>query len=114
MSAFIPTDLVELWRSLPGVVDEYGDSVDTDTPIVTGIPAHITPTRYRTWDPVTAQVTVHNRYKIRLRPPAGYTVTESDRIHSTTTGRVYTVHEVGEKRSPLQAADLTLVCDIIR
>lgn len=86
--------------------DGYGDEVDTDTPVRTGVPASLIEQtrRVTTRDDPTPRII---RYTVG-RVTAGTDVTDQDRIRDERTGAVYIVDAVSSMNTAALAADLRL------
>lgn len=86
--------------------DGFGDEVDTDTAVATGIPASLAEQtrRVMTRDDPTPRVI---RYSV-ARVTAGTDVTDQDRVRDERTGAVYIVDAVSSMNSAAVAADLRL------
>lgn len=87
-------------------VDVFGDEIDTDTPVATGIPASIVEQtrRVTTRDDPTPRIV---RYAVG-RVTAGTDITDQDRLRDESTGAVYIVDAVSQMTSAAVAADLRL------
>ncbi|MFF4346806.1 hypothetical protein [Streptomyces sp. NPDC001530] len=86
--------------------DGYGDEVDTDTPVHTGIPVSLVEQtrRVTTRDDPTPRVV---RYTVG-RVTAGTDITDQDRLRDERTGDIYIVDAVSAMNSAAVAADLRL------
>lgn len=86
--------------------DGYGDEIDTDTPVRTGIPASLIEQtrRVTTRDDPTPRIV---RYAVG-RVTAGADITDQDRVRDERTGAVYIVDAVSSMNSAAVAADLRL------
>jgi len=84
----------------------WGDEVDADTPVRTGIPASLVEQtrRVTTRDDPTPRIV---RYAVG-RVTAGIDVTDQDRIRDERTGATYIVEAVSAMNSAAVAADLRL------
>jgi hypothetical protein len=84
----------------------WGDEVDTDTPVHTGIAASLVEQNRRvtTRDDPTPRIV---RYAVG-RVTAGTDVTDQDRIRDERTGATYIVEAVSSMNSAAVAADLRL------
>lgn len=86
--------------------DPYGDVMDSDTPIVTGLPISIIEQRRKVFtadnpDPRTV------RY-ITGRVGSGTDIRVNDRLKDERTGYVYAVDEIGDPMNPVIATDIQL------
>ncbi len=86
--------------------DVYSDEQDTDTPILTGIPASLTEQsrRVTTRDNPTPRIV---RYAV-ARVAAGTDIRDQDRVRDERTGAVYIVDAPSSMANPAMAADLRL------
>jgi hypothetical protein len=86
--------------------DGYGDEVDTDKIVATGIPASLVEQtrRVTTRDDPTPRIV---RYAVG-RVTAGTDITDQDRIRDDRTGDTYIVDAVSTMNSAAVAADLRL------
>lgn len=86
--------------------DAFGDEVDSNTAVATGIPASLTEQtrRVTTRDDPTPRVI---RYSV-ARVTAGTDITDQDRVMDERTGAVYIVDAVSSMNSAAVAADLRL------
>lgn len=86
--------------------DAFGDEVDSNTAVATGIPASLTEQtrRVTTRDDPTPRVI---RYSV-ARVTAGTDITDQDRVMDERTGSVYIVDAVSSMNSAAVAADLRL------
>lgn len=78
MTAFIATTRVDLRRTTTPDVDAWGEPVDADTTVATGLPAAISEDRQRSYLASGQREGVVDYYTIRLRP--GVDVREGDRL----------------------------------
>lgn len=86
--------------------DGYGDEVDTDTIVATGIPASLVEQtrRVTSRDDPTPRIV---RYAVG-RVTAGTDITDQDRLRDERTGDTYIVDAVSSMNSAAIAADLRL------
>ncbi|MFI2761396.1 hypothetical protein ACH5A3_21380 [Streptomyces echinatus] len=86
--------------------DAYGDEVDTDTPVASGIPAALTEQsrRVTTRDDPTPRIV---RYAV-ARVAVGTDVTDQDRVRDERTGAIYSIDAVSSMANPAAVADLRL------
>lgn len=84
----------------------FGDEIDTDTPVYTGIPASLVEQtrRVTTRDNPTPRIV---RYAVG-RVTAGTDVTDQDRVKDERTNEVYIVEAVSSMNSAAVSADLRL------
>jgi len=84
----------------------WGDEIDTDTAVHTGIPASLIEQtrRVTTRDDPTPRIV---RYAVG-RVTAGTDITDQDRIRDERTGAIYIVEAVSAMNSAAVAADLRL------
>lgn len=86
--------------------DAFGDEVDTDTAVHTGIPASLVEQtrRVTTRDDPTPRIV---RYAI-ARVGAGTDVTDQDRVRDERTGAVYIIEATSSMANAALTADLRL------
>lgn len=87
-------------------VDAYGDEVDIDTPVASGIPASLTEQsrRVTTRDDPTPRIV---RYTV-ARVAAGTDIQDLDRVRDERTGAVYIVDAVSSMANPAVTPDIRL------
>jgi hypothetical protein len=104
MPVAIATTTIAILRGTS--TNAWGDEIDTDTPIYTGIPAALTEQsrRVTTRDDPTPRIV---RYAV-ARVAAGTDVTDQDRVRDERTGAVYIVDTVSSMANPALTADLRL------
>lgn len=104
MTAFIPTCLVSVLRG--EAADTYGDTIDTDTPIATGVPASIIEAGQDIGQPAESRTTRVRVFTGRVRPEVD--VREGDRLRDETALTIYLVEGVSQPASPFGQADRRL------
>ncbi|GAA4082702.1 head-tail adaptor protein [Actinomadura miaoliensis] len=103
-SGFTPTTTVSILRTDPddpNAVDEYGDPLDTDTPIATGLPASIIQQAVRQFLPSENRLTIIQTHTGRLRGDVD--VKPTDRIRDERTGTLYTIEGLVQPQAPFGA-----------
>lgn len=103
MQAF-PTTTVSILRGT--IITLAGDTVDSLTPVYTGIPASVME-RNRTGNDTLTQEPRVFRYTV-CRLPAGTDVTDQDLILDETSGKRYAISSVSTLNSPVHTPDLRL------
>jgi hypothetical protein len=99
-----PTTRVDVLRGT--AEDDFGDTVDTDTVVMTDIPASIIERTQRVHEPKDGQDRIVNIAKGRL--PRGTGVLKGDRLRDRTTGVIYVVDNVYEQANPFWRQDQSL------
>ncbi|GAA3230705.1 hypothetical protein GCM10017691_23900 [Pseudonocardia petroleophila] len=106
MSWFIPTTTVTLKRG--ETTDEFGDAVDGNTVVASGLPCAVTQSRglgdQRSFVPSEARGGVVETFTLRFRPNVH--VEEQDRVLDERQGLVYQVISVYNPQSVVGAADV--------
>lgn len=102
MTVFIPTTTVALLRGT--TVDTFGDEIDVDVPITTGLPAAVTENAQRSYRRAEGRGGQVETFTVRLRP--GTDVTEQDRLRDERTGAVYLVTSVSHPQALTGLADV--------
>jgi hypothetical protein len=100
-NGFVPNTTVTILRTPTGEDtprNAWGDRIDTDTPVKTGVPASLLDVERRIWVPAENRSTVIVTTRCRLRGDVD--VRERDRIRDEATSRVYVVEEMNAPRSP--------------
>lgn len=105
MSAFIPTTTVAILRG--ETIDEYGDPVDSDTPIRAGVPISLIERDQRVYVPAESRTTIVRHVTGRARP--GTPIRERDRLRDERTGSIYLVEAVSRSGTVIGSPDLRLV-----
>ncbi len=101
---FWPTTTISILRGT--TTNAAGDTVDTKTPIYTGIPASIME-RSRTGINEVSQDARVYRYTTG-RVAAGTDIRDTDRVLDETTGKIYAVAAVSVLGSPVHVPDMRL------
>lgn len=87
--------------------DDYGDEVDTATPVRADIPASLLQLARRTYLPAEGATRVVSDATCRVT--AGTDVLKSDRIKDQLTGRIYTITELNvDPGSPAHRPDIVM------
>lgn len=92
----IPSTTIKVLRgdeSSPAV-DGYGDPVDVDTVVASGLPAYLEVGTQRQYDPETGMVVSLDGFKVLLRPHV-FDFKQTDRIIDERTGETYQVETAG-------------------
>ena len=95
-STFLPTTTVTVLRGAP-VEDSFGDLIDVDTIVATGLDAAVMEQEQTYSPPAEQRGGVVESYRIRLH--AGTDVREGDRIRDDHTSTMYRVVEVTHART---------------
>lgn len=96
MSAFIPSTTVSVLRSV-SAQNAWGDDVDTNTPIATGLPAAVVEDKQRSYLASEQRGGVVEYFAIRFRP--GTDVREGDRLLDERSTAIYQVDTVSIPQS---------------
>lgn len=103
MTVFVPSTLVTVMRGV--TTDEFGDEIDADVVVASGLPALVTEDGQQTGRPADGRDGgVAEQYVIRLRPDAD--VVELDRLLDQRTTAVYQVTAVYTPQGPTGIADV--------
>lgn len=105
MSAFLPTTTVAILRG--ETLDEYGDPVDSDTPVRAGIPVSLIERDRHVFVAAESRMTIVREVTGRARPDVD--IREADRLRDERTGSIYLVEAVSRPSSPVGATDVRLV-----
>jgi hypothetical protein len=100
----IPTTTVSVLRGTQ--VDEFGDPADTDTVVVSGVPASLIEQIRTSATPDSATPRVV-RYTVG-RVGADTDIREDDRVLDEASGEVYIIQAVSRLGNPVLRADLRL------
>jgi len=103
MQAF-PTTTVSILRGTH--TTPAGDTVDSLTPVHTGIPASVMERNRNGIDSQTQDPRVY-RYTV-CRLPAGTDVLDTDLLKDETSGKIYSISAVSVLNSPVHTPDLRL------
>lgn len=113
MSVFLPTTRVTVYRSTVEINDEFGDPVDFNEPIATGVPvlvtegsmvANSTRPKQITYKPADQRTTIVENYTLRFRPNAD--IQEQDRLFDERNGITYLVVDVFNPQAAVGMADV--------
>lgn len=99
-----PTTRVDVLRGT--VENVFGDLVNVDTVVMTGIPASIIERSQRLHEPKDGQDRIVRIAKGRV--PNGTGVLKGDRLRDQTTGAVYVIDNVYQQANPFWAQDQSL------
>lgn len=84
--------------------DEYGDPVDADVIVATGIPASILEQTVKAWTEVT---TVPRQFRwAKMRVTQGVDIRQDDRIKDERTGDIWTIVQISNRANPVRMQDL--------
>jgi hypothetical protein len=87
--------------------DEWGDPIDTDTVVETGIPAFITEVNVDHSSEVS--LTPRDIRKATCRVGSEVDVQQNDRIYDEKNGQSWTIQYVTRQQNPVMAQDTKLV-----
>lgn len=84
-------------------VDDWGDAIDNDTPVYTGVLASIL--EYKTY--ATSEVTTqpHNYRYARLRVKKGTDIQTNDRIYDERLSQTWTITNISPLQNPVMGQD---------
>lgn len=100
----LPTTTVSVLRGT--TTDDYGDELDTDTVVASGIPASVLEQSRTVFDQATSTpMVVHT---ITGRVTRGTDIRLGDRLRDENTGQVYMVQNVNPQDNPLIQIDVRL------
>lgn len=103
MQAF-PTTTVSILRGT--YTTPAGDTVDSLTPVYTGVPASVMEQSRRGIDSLTQDPRVYRYTTCRL--PSGTDVLDTDLIRDEISGKIYAISAVSVLNSPVHVPDLRL------
>jgi hypothetical protein len=92
--------------------DEFGDPIDSDTVVASGLPATVTEKQQRTFNPATGVTAYRDTYLIELRPGA-FVFTERDRVRDERRSTVYQVENVALSPAQLMGGNIRLTCSLV-
>lgn len=107
----VPTTTVSVLRgdeSNPAV-DEWGDPIDSDTVVKSGLPASIVPVNSTRFDPASGQLLTRQLWSVSLRPRV-FAFQPTDRVRDDETGDVYQVEDVVASPARLMQQVIHLRC----
>ena len=104
MGMFHATTTIDIYRGED--TDDYGDSVDTDRPVYTGIVASIIEQNKTVRNQNTRQPEVIRSYTGRVY--AGTDIQDEDRIRDRKTNQTYIVDGISQPANPAAVADINL------
>lgn len=99
-----PTTTVDVLRGT--TTDAFNDVVDTDTVVLSGIPASIIEQRQRPHQPRDGEDRNIRYFKGRV--PRGSGVAKGDRLRDRTTSTVYVVESVYQQANPFWRQDQSM------
>lgn len=88
--SFVATTTVAITRG--ETTDSFGDPIEANTVVASGVPVSILEQRSRAQRPVEGRTDNVREYTMRVR--SNVSVLRDDRIHDEHTGVVYTIDEV--------------------
>lgn len=97
--SFVANDVFTVLRGV--AADRFGDDVDTDDVVKTGLPVSILEKPATGGRPVSGRTDTPRTFTMRVRPRAGFTFRQGDRVRSERTGEVYTVDVLVSPRNPV-------------
>lgn len=83
--------------------DDWGDVIDNDTPVATGVLASILEQKITSSPEVTTQP--HNYRYARLRVKKGTDVQTNDRIYDERLGQTWTITNISPLQNPVVGQD---------
>jgi hypothetical protein len=84
--------------------DEYGDPVDANTIVATGIPASILEQTVKAWTEVS---TLPRSYRwAKMRVTNGTDIQQNDRVYDERTGEYWTIVQISARANPVRGTDL--------
>lgn len=98
-----PTTIVDVLRGT--TVDEFGDVLDADTVVLTGIPASIIEQSRRVHGPKDSEDRIVRVLKCRM--PNGTAVLKGDRLRDAD-GTLYLIDSLYQQANPFWSQDLSL------
>lgn len=104
MTTFWPTTTVSILRGTS--TNAEGDTIDSDTPVYTGVPASIMERGRIGIDQTTQDPQVY-RFTVG-RVAAGTDILDTDRVKDETTGYVYSISDLRRLSSPVHTPDIGL------
>lgn len=84
--------------------DEWGDTIDNDTPVATGVLASILEQKIFSSTEVTTQP--HNYRYARLRVKKGTDIQTNDRIYDERNNETWTITNISKFQNPVLGQDL--------
>ena len=99
-----PTTTVDVLRGT--TVDAVGDTIDSDTAVLTAVPASIIEQRQRPHQPREGEDRNVRYFKGRV--PRGTGVAKGDRLRDRTSGTYYVVESVYQQADPFWAQDQSM------
>lgn len=95
--------------------DGWGDAIESDTVIISGMPAWLEQATARRMDPASGRMVTIEGWRVLLRPITGlgYTPAETDRLKDERTGEVYQVETV-YKTTGFMNKNVKLFCTQVR
>lgn len=85
-------------------VDDWGDDIDNDTPVATGVLASIMEQKIYSATEVTTQP--HNYRYARLRVKKGTDIQKNDRIYDERLNQTWTITNISPYQNPVLGQDL--------
>lgn len=84
--------------------DDYGDPVDSNVIVATGVPASILEQTVKAWTEVT---TLPRAYRwAKMRVTRGTDIQQNDRILDERTNEIWTIVQISDRANPVRDQDL--------
>jgi hypothetical protein len=84
--------------------DEYGDPIDSNTIVATGVSASILEQTVKAWTEVT---TLPRAYRwAKMRVTNGTDIRQNDRIYDERTEETWTIVQISNRANPVRGTDL--------
>jgi hypothetical protein len=80
--------------------DSFGDPVDSDTPVLSGLPADVQRVTIRRQDPTSGRLLTVTGFEVSVRITPGFTFQPTDRLVDAQTGDVLQVETIDQVRTP--------------
>lgn len=84
----------------PAPEDGFGDEQDTDTVVLTAIPADVQRSTIRRRDPTSGKLLTLEGFEVQVRQTPGFTFKATDRLEDKLTGDVLQVETIDSVRTP--------------
>lgn len=81
-------------------LDAFGDPIDSDTTVLSGLPADIQRATIRRMDPTSSKMLTLTGFEVQTRVTPGFTFQPTDRLVDLQTGDVLQVETVDQVRTP--------------
>jgi hypothetical protein len=96
------TTTVTIYRG--ETIDDYGDPVDSNTIVATGVPASILEQTVKAWTEVSTLPRAYRWAKMRLT--YGYNIQQNDRVLDERTGEIWTIVQISRRGNPVRGTDV--------